>query len=520
MTSRGMFPVIPMPEGKNWTVTGPEDCGDGNYVTTLEGFTREDNDAYLRALEAAGFRKFADNGAGLAGAVFTATYVKDKWAVTVVHAARMQKTGISVCFDKPLSERLIYKEEYAKDNKPGAKTKLHMLEMWWFGNSFVVQLKNGHFLISDGGLPSDAAYLLDYLESLVPPGEKPVVEGWFISHGHADHCGVFHKLYGEAAGRLRVEGVYYCEVGEALYVKDQNTRIDVACIKWACTHLQSADGTPTKLYRPHTGERLYFSDVTVDVIHTHEQLLREEATVDINDTSTWFMLTAEGQKCLLPGDGERGCMVTVMRTYDREYLQLDMMSLVHHGFNTDDEFTDYCRLKTLLVTTENKTPVSRANQNDHLKASVEEYVSWGTGTKVFTFPYAVGSYETLPNREWIHDPRPADSIQTNRDRYWRSHRKLEARTIRIRDNGMVKEGAFLYDQIHKHLPLPITEDGMMMELRVDARMGEEKPYIITFEDPTGWVIQARDTETLYPAIVQFVETADWTDRGFTAKLAE
>ncbi|MBR4768639.1 MAG: hypothetical protein IK088_06650 [Lachnospiraceae bacterium] len=520
MDQEGLFPLIPKMGGKNLVMKGPEDCGNGNIVTVFENTDKEEYDAYLSALESAGFTKFADNGDGLRGAVFTAAYVKDKWTVTVVHTVNLKKTTVSVCFDQPLSERLIYKEDYAASNRKDAVTKLHMMEMWWFGNSFIVELKNGHFLISDGGLPSDTPYLLDYLESLTPEGEKPVVEGWLVSHGHMDHLGVFQTLTGEAANRIFVEGIYYSEVGEALYVKDQHTRIDAAIMKWSCTQLKNVDGTPTRMYRPHTGERLYFSDITVDVIHTHEQLIREEATVDINDTSTWFMLNIEGQKCLLTGDGERGCMVTIMRTYSRDYLDLDVMTLMHHGFNTDDEFTDYCRLKTLLVTTHDKTPVSRANQNDHLKANVQEYFSWGNGTKILSFPYKVGNYESLPPREWIHDPRLTDYRSLNVDRYWRSHRKLEARTIRITDNGMTAEGAFLYEQIRKHLPLRITEDGMMITLRLDPSMEDEKPYIITFEDPIGWVIQAKNKEQLYPAITQFTETADWTDRGFTAKLAE
>ena len=71
------------------------------------------------------------------------------------------------------------KNGYVKDNKEGAKTTFHMLELHDLGNSFLFQLKNGHFIISDGGRKTDLPYLLDYLGSLVPEGEKPVIEGWF-----------------------------------------------------------------------------------------------------------------------------------------------------------------------------------------------------------------------------------------------------------------------------------------------------------------------------------------------------
>lgn len=520
MSNKYLFPIIPMMEGENMTITGPEDCGDGNYVTIFSNTTKAEYEAYLASLEEAGYEKFADNGDGLANAVYTATYTKDKWAVTVVHVLKPQKTYVSVSFDKPLSERLIYKDEYAAGNIPGAQTKLHMVELWWFGNSFIIQLKNGHFIISDGGQYPDTPYLLDYLEELAPEGEKPVVEAWFISHAHGDHCGIFRELRGANAQRIYVEGIYYNVVGDALYVKDQSTRVDTAFMKWACTGLKNVDGEPTKFYRPHTGQKLYFSDIVIEVVHTHEQLLREVATGDINDTSTWIMINAEGQKCLITGDGEKGCMKTTMATYDREYFDMDMMTLMHHGFNTRDEFTDFCKVKTLIIPMRDRTPARQANENDYVKANVEEYFYWGDGTKVLTFPYTVGSYESLPVKEWIYNNPAERREQINIYRYWRGHHKKEIRTLRINDNGMVKEGAFLYDQIHKHLPLPITQDGMMITLRVDSELQAENGYVMYIEDPTGWIIKATDKNKLQEAIVTFVETAEWTEKGFTAKLKE
>jgi hypothetical protein len=123
-------------------------------------------------------------------------------------------------------------------------------------------------------------------------------------------------------------------------------------------------------------------------------------------------------------------------------------------------------------------------------------------------------------KEWIYNNPAERREQINIYRYWRGHHKKEIRTLRINDNGMVKEGAFLYDQIHKHLPLPITQDGMMITLRVDSELQAENGYVMYIEDPTGWIIKATDKNKLQEAIVTFVETAEWTEKGFTAKLKE
>ena len=137
--------------------------GAGTYVACVEDTTREDYEAYLRQAEEHGFVKYADNGEGLDNAVFCSTYTKDGLVLTVSYYSREKKTSISVYQDFPLSEHLIYQDSYVEGNKEGAKTRLHMREVRQLGNSFVFQLKNGHFIISDGGMDHDHLYLLDYL---------------------------------------------------------------------------------------------------------------------------------------------------------------------------------------------------------------------------------------------------------------------------------------------------------------------------------------------------------------------
>ena len=517
MNENGLFPYIPAPHGAEAPTVTLEHCGDGNYLSVYEDIKKEDYVTYLAILEEAGYIKYADNGEGLGGAVFTATYIKHKWQITVTYIHKQKKMYLSVCFDKPLSECLIYKEDYLAGNQPGAKTKLHMLELWYFGNSFVIQLKNGHFIISDGGWHDDAAYLLDYLEALVPEGEKPVVEAWLISHAHIDHCGVFRELWGEHAERILVNGIYYHFIEEGLYVNEQSSWVNLAFMKWSCTRFRDERGEQTRIYRPHTGQRLYFSDVTVDVIHTHDQLLHELASGDINESSTWYMLTMEGQKCLLTGDGEKGCMKTLMATFDSEYLNVDMMTLMHHGFNTRNSFTDFCKVKTLLLTVRDRLPVCQANENDYLKEQVEEYVAWGDGAKVFTFPYTVGSYETLCKQKWIYHDEAKREEQGNLRRYWRVvHKDKEIRTLRIQDNGHVEARKRLLDKIQEHLPPRLTDEGMMIELRILPDGAEDKPYTIVFQELIGWVISGKNEDDLYMAIDRFIGDAKWSDKGFIA----
>ena len=296
---------------------------------------------------------------------------------------------------------------------PGEKTSLHMLEMWWFGNSFVVKLKNGRFLLSDGGMDCETPYLVDYLESLCAPGEKPAVEGWFISHGHPDHNGVLIELSKrpDLASRLTVDGIYFSQPSVEVMTLDNGCEGEMALARRASETLVGSDGKPTPFYRPHTGERYYFSDVTVDVIMSQEQLPYEEYSGDLNDSSTWLMLTSEGQKTLLGGDGDKGGMAFITDNYSREYMTVDVMSLLHHGHNVRNPFTDFMTVKTVLCTTFGDGPEYRRDRIDYLKSKIEEYLPWRNGTVVINFPYKVGEYETRPHFDWSkHNPgqkRPA-----------------------------------------------------------------------------------------------------------------
>jgi beta-lactamase superfamily II metal-dependent hydrolase len=380
----------------------PEDYGAGNYVVEQERILFSEYQAYCSKLEECGFAKFASNDEGINGEVFCANYDKGNLYVTVVYVANLKKLYVSACFDQPFSSHLLYDESYVEGNVDGAKTTLHMLKLNGGGNSFVWKLKNGHFLISDGGLPCDTDILYEYLESETPEGEKPIVEGWFITHGHVDHCGPFECIANQAekyADRIIVEGIYYNEPNDLVMSFDPAIcKASTTLIKDAQKVLRTSEGKCPLIYRTQTGQRYYFNDMIVDIVVGQEQIPFKHYAPDLNDSSTWCMFQVEGQKCLFGGDGDRGGMKFIMCAYDQEYMDVDIFTLLHHGHNTRDFFTDFCKVKTTLVThtaaQNGILPASREKENAYLKANSKEWYSWLDGTKVLTFPYEIGSYET------------------------------------------------------------------------------------------------------------------------------
>ena len=381
-----------------------EDYGDGNYVRFAKNTVKTDYLAYRKTLEDAGFRLYAANEEGFGDSVFNALYLKDDISVSVTFVARVGNTYVSAAKGKDIPATLLYNAEDVAANPEGAKTTLHMVELYLFGSCFLFRLKNGHFIVQDGGTPHEIGYFLDYLESLAG-GEKPIIDAWFVTHPHRDHTGVLCRLteLPEMCDRIRVNGLYFNEPCGTTMDFDSASRADAAFMHRVCTCLKTTDGTDVPLYRPHTGERYYFNDISVDIIMSQEQLLTEKATGDINDCSTWCLFNVEGQKALLGGDGDLGGMDFIMDAYPGSYLDSEVFTALHHCHNTTDKFTDYFKKRTILVPCK-VPPQMHPAENEHLRQSGEEWFLAGDGTCVLTFPYTVGETERKEHFTWkYHD---------------------------------------------------------------------------------------------------------------------
>ena len=410
VTDSELFAAVPLMEGENATYSEAEDVGAGNDLIWLHNTTLEEYRAYLALLEKNHFTKYTDNGEnGLEGYVYTAHYQKGDLLVVVTYYTRLQDTMITVCKGDHLSDHLIYRDEYVQGNLPDAKTTLAELEMYKAGNSFVFQLKNGHYIINDGGMPDEVFYLLDFLEENAPNGEKPVVEAWVISHAHEDHMGVLRALMRrpELAERIRVEGLYFTQASDAANEERRGsimmTALTTLTVNSAAV-LRTCEGEITPLYRMREGERYYFSDITMDVVFAQD-VLNYRAWHTSNAQSTTLMYTVEGQKVYIPADSDYECQLKTLEIFDDSYFDLAIYVTPHHGGNVYDRITSHLQYKTVVNSSSYFSEaanglLSRLEQQEYLISRSEEHLAWGDGGLVFSFPYSVGEYERLPKVDW------------------------------------------------------------------------------------------------------------------------
>jgi len=414
-TDNPYFQDVPAIVSENAKIGKILDAGGDAFVLDIKQTTEEDYNNYVKLLKKAGYIKHSDNGKDrMEGYVMQSSHTKGNLTLTVSHAKLSKITYISVAENTPLSERLIYKNEYVEHNISGAKTKLYLVELLGHGNSYVIQLKNGNFIIFDGGKREDGKYLVDFLNSLAQKGKKPVVEGWFISHAHEDHFGAMEEIATKSnlVNQIVVEGIYFMEPSKEM--QDLNSdRESMKYIKATHKLFKNQEGKQAGFYRPQFGQRYYFSDIHIDVCMTPEQFANERGlyTTDFNDTSIWLKASIEGQSFLCGGDGAHSGARMIMQTFDKAYCTVDFFSVLHHAVNVYDYFTDFVTAHTAIYTTwrfasnsyEDPNPnFSRVFENQRLQKTVKEMYHYGDGTVVFTFPYQPNSAETLPKNEWIY----------------------------------------------------------------------------------------------------------------------
>ena len=416
-----IFEKVPLMTGEEISFSEVEDVGGGNYLIWAYDTDLSDYQAYLKVLEENKFKKYADNGEnGIEDFVYTAHYQKDNLLVVVTHYPKMEDTMITACLDAELSEHLIYRDEYVKDNPKDAKTTLTMPELYSAGNSFIIQLKNGHFIISDGGYEEDLPYLLDYLEEHAPNGEKPVVDAWIITHSHLDHMGVLAALSENEkwADRILVEEAYFTEANEISHSKRGGTGQPAPLTFYSKTIpglFKTTEGSNTKVYRMREGERYYFNDITMDVIYTQDMLAYEEWKT-WNATSTVVTFTIEGQKVLFTADADWECQMLMLEVFADSYFDLTVYQTPHHGGNVYNQFSKHLKVECLLYPSPDlgravNSLLGRYAQNEYLKSLAKEALNWTDGGVTLTFPYEVGSYERLPLTEWIHSEEPPARVK-------------------------------------------------------------------------------------------------------------
>ncbi len=370
----------------SWTTKNAVNNGLGHYVLRATEKTYENYTAYLAALETQGFAPYTTLEETGTDGVYNVIYTKTEgeWVLNILFVQNTGKVILTISngFDslspdlEPEGNTTSGTVTLSMLQLEGSKTAFtsiqHYLEYedYYFGNSFVFKLPNGHFVINDGGNKADMAGLMKYLRKEAGLAEndttsKIYIDAWTVTHQHGDHFTVMRNIVDnpQYAEQLVVNAIYVNEPNrKAMLCEDGKDVMGTVAIQYrGIRMLKDANGNMPKVYWCQTGQTYYFNGLTMNIIQSQEQIPVESYGkrnagsadgTDFNTASTNMLFTtANGKKVLITGDSNYVNMEWMMEAYGSSsemFAGINVYQVVHHGKNTsynissvDHTFTDY-----------------------------------------------------------------------------------------------------------------------------------------------------------------------------------
>lgn len=283
-----------------------------------------------------------------------------------------------------------------------AQTTLYQLELNQgevnCGMSYVIQLKNGQFILIDGGYFTDgeAERLYHFLKER--SNGSIHIAGWFFSHAHQDHVGVFLNFMEKYSGQVFVDKLYYNYQPVELPVEDVDYKSsDPATVK-EFYRVVKQYFSEDQIHTLKTGEILPFHEVTFEVLYTQENLYPIQST--FNDYSSVLMMTVEGQKILWLGDVYRMGSAYLLE-HQKEKLHCDIVQISHHGYGgaTKELYAGLDAKVALWPTPDYRlNELSKSEVNHYLleESTIQEHIVSGQGTAELVLPYKIGTANRFP----------------------------------------------------------------------------------------------------------------------------
>lgn len=267
------------------------------------------------------------------------------------------------------------------------------------GMCYIVRCCDGSFFVIDSAhmySVNDDVRIIEFLKKM-NGGKKPVVAGWFISHGHDDHVSKLNDIIDYHRDEIEIEAIYYnfppSDHRDARYWGDPNHAITARFEK------SLKENPDLKCINLHSGQHFYIRNLEFVVLCTHEDIYPNSAR-DYNDSSVSLMMHANGSKVLFPGDSSiESDKVIVPRWGD--YLKCDIVQVSHHGHTgTSSEFyrladADCALFAVTVIKFDEELP--RQEPNRVAIELAKEYHIASNGTVEIPLPYKFGQTKIHPD---------------------------------------------------------------------------------------------------------------------------
>ena len=206
------------------------------------------------------------------------------------------------------------------------------------GTCMVYLLEDGTFFVIDGGWKEEAEVLYKTLVALntdANGADAPIViSAWFISHAHGDHTGniyEFAKTYGD---KVKVNALI-CNDAHVTQTSDAKATtagtLNAGKLKsGVLRYFTDTDGKQTKIMKLHTGQKLSFGGMKIDVLFTHEDMFDVKVT-NFNNFNTILRIELGGHTLFMGNDAVKQELPKLIEEVDASVLKAEFCMVMHHG---------------------------------------------------------------------------------------------------------------------------------------------------------------------------------------------
>ncbi len=369
------------------------DCGKGCEMLLFKDCTKADFELQCKLAENAGCRLY--DCFELKNNIFK-TYISQK----LIHIYYCESENVLRIIADPNTNLFQKNPDCRKGNFP--------VTLWQFevdhslidcGMCYIVRCRDGSFFVIDSAhmySVNDDIRIIEFLRKM-NGGRKPVVAGWFLSHGHDDHVSKLNDIIDYHKDEIEIEAVYYnfppSDHRDGHHWGEANHAITARFDK------SLSENPDIKIINLHSGQHFYIRELEFVVLCTHEDI-HPKSNKDYNDSSVSLMMHAEGSKVLFPGDSSiESDKVIVPRWGD--YLKCDVVQVSHHGHTGTS--SDFYRLAdaecALFAITVIKLEEELPRQEPDRVAIelAKEYHIASNGTVEIPLPYKFGQTKIYPD---------------------------------------------------------------------------------------------------------------------------
>ena len=203
--------------------------------------------------------------------------------------------------------------------------------------SMVIKNSGGDIYIIDGGYDhnkwggNDAKVLFDVISDLSGNNQKKV-KGWFFTHPHTDHFGVFNDFINQYGSQVAVETIYYSWSEQESWYKQFTETPDVDMTE--VNAFKSAIPTGTTVIEPKTGDVFNFGSFSFKILYSpanDNYPFTGNERYNFNNLSLVIKMTTSEKSILFLGDAGVAAGEWLLSNCLTTDLKADIVQMAHHG---------------------------------------------------------------------------------------------------------------------------------------------------------------------------------------------